>query len=359
MPPRCSHSSLVLSSVMRVRVRHATARTLLLLTICLRAASAAALLHASVKASNLELASELAVKALRSGCIAAIPTSTGTVSLLLSTECADDEEWTAAFCQRVGQLSDVEPMWEPDDWYEPGVTFEPECIRFGVSSLRVQPLSQATSGAEDAAECEVVPKVLLLEHPHAFLTTAAGRLHASTLNILELLITHQQEVNSAGTFLDYGCGSGILSLAALAISDKTQMRAYGVDVHEPAIAAAQRNSRLNGCADRLRFGYSWELPSSLMADVAVANMMPGPLISVAADLVGRTREGGLLLVSGFRHVDVPAVRAVLEPYFEIADQPSLQRIGRADEAGGEWPAYACRRTAYAAPDVTALSESAL
>ena len=159
-----------------------------------------------------------------------------------------------------------------------------------------------------------------------------------------------------------------LAVAALALghsskdgkkrTNRTLLRAYGVDVHEPALGAARRNALLNGCGSHAFFGYSYELPSQLAADVTLCNMMPGPLVSVAPDLVSRTRPGGTLLLSGFREADVPAVRAALEPHFVMADAPAVERLGRADEAGGKWIAYACERadTSY---DLEALSESAV
>ena len=87
-------------------------------------------------------------------------------------------------------------------------------------------------------------------------------------------------------------------------------------------------------------------------------MMPGPMISVAPDLITRTRAGGLLLISGMREDDMPAVRAALEPHFVIPSAPAVERLGREDEAGGRWIGFAARRaeTDYS---VEAMSESAL
>jgi len=276
----------------------------------------------------------------------AVPAPCGTsVSLLLPPEHGvDDSEL---------ELADLEPMWEPDDWTDCSATFEAIVVS---STLAVRPLPQCR-GAPACAE------VRLLEHPHAFLTTAAGKLHASTLNVLELLTAHASELGGARRVLDMGCGSGVLSLAALALASQAgggggDLRAYGVDVHEPAISAARRNALLNGCGESAQFGYVWDVSSRLEADVAVANMMPGPLISVASDLITRTRAGGLLLISGFREADVPAVRAALEPHFSMPDAPAVEREGRADEAGGRWIAYVCRRTSTTY-DVREMSESAV
>lgn len=101
------------------------------------------------------------------------------------------------------------------------------------------------------------------------------------------------------------------------------------------------------------------LASSLCLVLVVPiSAMLAALISVASDLITRTRTGGLLLISGFREADVPAVRAALEPHFSMPDTPAVEREGRADEAGGKWIGYVCRRTGVAY-DVREMSESAL
>lgn len=88
-------------------------------------------------------------------------------------------------------------------------------------------------------------------------------------------------------------------------------------------------------------------------------MMPGPLISVAPDLISKTREGGLLLISGFREADLPAIRRAFEPHFHIPPAPTSERLGRPDEAGGKWIAFACTRAAGTSIDISELSDSAL
>ena len=55
---------------------------------------------------------------------------------------------------------------------------------------------------------------------------------------------------------------------------------------------------------------------------------------------------------------MPAVRAALEPHFEMPNAPAVERQGRADEASSKWIGYVCRRTAVTY-DVRDLSESAL
>ena len=103
----------------------------------------------------------------------------------------------------------------------------------------------------------------------------------------------------------------------------------------------------------------YRLPSRFLSCwLRIFHMRLAALISVASDLISRTRTGGLLLISGFREADVPAVRAALEPHFSMPDAPAVEREGRADEAGGKWIGYICRRTDVAY-DVREMSESAL
>ena len=203
-----------------------------------------------------------------------------------------------------------------------------------------------------------------------------------SINVLELLIAHRAELAASSALLDYGCGSGVLSLAAIALHRDAAagsgsaggadplppvvadpLRTYGVEVNEAALGAARRNALLNGCDRCASFGYAWELPSLSgdrgLVDVAVANMMPGPLLSVIPELIARTREDGLLLISGFRAEDVPALRRALEPHFAVPAEPALTRVGRADEAGGEWLAFVCRRRVGTRFDLAELSASAV
>ena len=84
--------------------------------------------------------------------------------------------------------------------------------------------------------------------------------------------------------------------------------------------------------------------------MAVANMRPGPLISVAAEIAERVRPGGLLLLTGFRQPDASAVRAAFERWFEIDEAPAMRREG--------WLALRGRRRAVGV-DVAALSDAAV
>lgn len=109
------------------------------------------------------------------------------------------------------------------------------------------------------------------------------------------------------TLLDYGCGSGILAIAALKLG---AAHAIAVDHDPQAIEATRANAGQNGVADRL----STAMPDSLgglearlPADLVIANILAGPLVELAPTLVGHLRPGGDLVLSGVLLEQVDAV----------------------------------------------------
>ncbi len=96
--------------------------------------------------------------------------------------------------------------------------------------------------------------------------------------------------------LDYGCGSGILAVAALKLGAKN---AIGVDIDEQALIASEENARRNGVYDRLKLvlgtDKKLELPKS---PVTVANILAGPLAQLEPVIADLTQKDGLLALSG-------------------------------------------------------------
>ena len=72
------------------------------------------------------------------------------------------------------------------------------------------------------------------------------------------------------TVIDFGCGSGILAIAALKLGAKN---AIGIDIDPQAILASRNNAEQNGVADRLQLFLSDDKPADLKADVVVANIL--------------------------------------------------------------------------------------
>src|SRR5262245_44673407 len=126
--------------------------------------------------------------------------------------------------------------------------------------------------------------------------------HASTALCLEWLEARELAGRSV---LDYGCGSGILAIAALRLGAE---RAWACDLDRQALAVCAENAARNGVADRLWIGLPAELPGC-SADVLLANILSRTLIDLAADLGQRLRPGGSLALAGILQPQVEAVSA--------------------------------------------------
>jgi ribosomal protein L11 methyltransferase len=115
------------------------------------------------------------------------------------------------------------------------------------------------------------------------------------------------------TLLDYGCGSGILAIAALKLG---AARAIALDHDPQAIEATLANAAANGVAERLSPCRPEDLDTladRLPADLVVANILAGPLVELAPTLLRNLRPGGDLVLSGVLADQVQAVSAAYTP----------------------------------------------
>src|SRR5471030_3140511 len=78
--------------------------------------------------------------------------------------------------------------------------------------------------------------------------------------------------------IDFGCGSGILAIAALKLG---AAQAIGIDIDPQAIQASRDNAQRNGVSERLSLYLPEDQPDTLSADVVVANILAGPLRELA------------------------------------------------------------------------------
>jgi ribosomal protein L11 methyltransferase len=133
--------------------------------------------------------------------------------------------------------------------------------------------------------------------------------HPTTRLCLDWIATHAQP---GPDVLDYGCGSGILALAALRLGAN---RAFAVDNEPQALIAARDNAVLNNLADRLWVGSPAALPA-VTAGLVVANILARPLADLAPTLAGLQPPGGSIVLSGLLSAQVPSVRAAYAPHYE-------------------------------------------
>ncbi|AFP32424.1 50S ribosomal protein L11 methyltransferase [Marinobacter sp. BSs20148] len=130
--------------------------------------------------------------------------------------------------------------------------------------------------------------------------------------------------------IDYGCGSGILGLAALLLGADHVM---GVDTDPQALEASRENARRNDVDEsRLSLYLPKDEPDAL-ADITLANILAQPLIGLAPHLAAKTRPGGDIVLSGILNHQARDVMEAYEPWF-IMDEPEQQ---------GEWIRLTGRR----------------
>ncbi len=157
----------------------------------------------------------------------------------------------------------------------------------------------------DAPEPEAVN--LLLDPGLAFGTGT----HPTTALCLEWL---DGQTLDGCTVLDFGCGSGILAIAALLLGAP---QALGTDIDPQALEASRDNASRNGI-DPARFPVYLpaELPQQPV-DVVVANILAGPLVSLAPQITALVKAGGRLALSGILAEQAEEVRAAYADAFEL------------------------------------------
>lgn len=116
------------------------------------------------------------------------------------------------------------------------------------------------------------------------------------------------------TVIDFGCGSGILAIAALKLGAKA---AIGIDIDPQAILASRNNAEANGVADKLQLFLAKDQPQNLQADVVVANILAGPLKELAPQIITLVKPQGDLGLSGILATQAESVCEAYQTAFEL------------------------------------------
>src|SRR4249919_2275327 len=114
------------------------------------------------------------------------------------------------------------------------------------------------------------------------------------------------------TVLDYGCGSGILALAALKLGAKA---AAGVDNDPQALSASVDNAERNGVGKKLRVYLPDDEPVATYP-VVVANILASALDALAEKLAARVAPGGVIALSGILHGQEDALLTRYAAWFD-------------------------------------------
>ncbi|EPR4994721.1 50S ribosomal protein L11 methyltransferase [Vibrio navarrensis] len=100
---------------------------------------------------------------------------------------------------------------------------------------------------------------------------------------------------SGKTVIDFGCGSGILAIAAIKLGAE---KVIGIDIDPQALLASKDNAQRNGVAEQLEVYLPQDQPEGLLADVVVANILAAPLRELSSIITGLVKPYGLLAMSG-------------------------------------------------------------
>ncbi len=152
--------------------------------------------------------------------------------------------------------------------------------------------------------------------------------HETTRLCMELL---EKYVQPGMDVLDVGCGSGILSVAALLLGAQ---KAVGVDIDELAVKTADENAAINHVAERFT-GICGNLTDKVTGkyDIVVANIVADVIIMLTKDVEQFMKPDTVYLMSGIIDTREQDVLAAVEQHFEIID--------RKEEKG--WVALSAKR----------------
>jgi ribosomal protein L11 methyltransferase len=135
--------------------------------------------------------------------------------------------------------------------------------------------------------------------------------HATTAMCLAWLAS----MDLAGrSVLDWGCGSGILAIAALALGAAS---ATALDIDPQALEATRANAARNDCANRLQLLEPSALDPAIRFDVVVANILADSLISLAPQFQQHSRAGADLAMSGILTGQADSMRQVCARWINL------------------------------------------
>jgi ribosomal protein L11 methyltransferase len=204
---------------------------------------------------------------------------------------------SGALAQRLGvERSRIQPRIIEDRLWEREWLKDFHAMRFG-ARLWVCPRHEVVT--------DPAAVVVLLDPGLAFGTGT----HATTAMCLEWLDAHCPR---GARVIDFGCGSGILAIAALKLG---AARAWCHDIDPQALLATAQNAQANGVASAMVIcATPAELPAA--TDVLLANILSGPLCALAQSFAQLVRPGGHVILSGLMAHQAAEVTAAYDAWFD-------------------------------------------
>jgi len=209
--------------------------------------------------------------------------------LRVSSGLVEDQDWVRAWLEH----------WQP--------------LRFG-QRLWVTP-------AEKRQQIDAAAAVVMTLDPGLAFGTGT---HPTTALCLEWL---EGQPLQGCTVLDYGCGSGILAIAALLLGAR---HAVCVDIDPQALLATRQNAATNGVADRIETCLPQDFQPT-QYDRVLANILSGPLVQLAPRLGTCLADHGRLVLAGLLERQAAEVRTAYAAFLDF--EPDGEREGWTRIAG--------------------------
>jgi ribosomal protein L11 methyltransferase len=206
----------------------------------------------------------------------------------VSRDSFQDCDWEQAYRQHFSPIQCAPKLWIVPTWLEPP---DPDA-----TNIRLDPgLAFGTGG------------------------------HPTTALCLEWLASKALQGQQ---LIDFGCGSGILAIAAIKLGAN---RVSAVDIDPQALDACQSNMAINSISKTSIQRYLPNEVGTDTCDLLIANILAGPLLELRDQFARLVRPGGYILLSGILVSQLPEVQSVYSEIFAM--QPARQHDGWACIAG--------------------------
>lgn len=185
-------------------------------------------------------------------------------------ESLPEQDWERSWMDRFQPMQYGRNLWICPTWYEPP---DPEAI-----NIMLDPGLAFGSGS-----------------------------HETTRLCMQWLSTQRLEGKAV---IDYGCGSGILAIAALKSGAAS---ALGVDIDQQALQASRQNAQLNQVSERLQLALPANMPDQSAGDIVFANILAGTLVELKIQLLTLRKAQGVLVLSGILQSQQAMIYKEFEP----------------------------------------------
>ena len=148
--------------------------------------------------------------------------------------------------------------------------------------------------------------------------------HATTALCLKWLDKHIDKNKALKNVIDYGCGSGILAIAAAKLGAEV---IHGVDIDPQAVVATQSNASNNGVAESIKTYLvdEFDASKSEAADLLLANILANPLMALAETFANLLKSDAPIVLSGILQEQADEVLQVYKQWFDM--NPPEQQDG--------------------------------